>query len=60
MNVLQAAQLLGVHPNTLYARFQRIFDLTGLQPRVFGALATLLVVADCKPKSGCHMPEQSA
>ena len=54
MNVLQAAQVLGVHPNTLYARFQRIFDLTGLQPRVFGALATLLLVADCKPKSVCE------
>ncbi|HEY4342137.1 MAG TPA: helix-turn-helix domain-containing protein [Steroidobacteraceae bacterium] len=59
MNVLQAAQTLGVHPNTLYARFQRILDITGLQPRNFGALATLLVVADCKPKSGCE-PEGAA
>ncbi len=51
MNVLQAALALGVHPNTIYARFQRIFDVTGLQPRVFAGLATLLVVADCKPDS---------
>jgi sugar diacid utilization regulator len=51
MNVLRAAQVLGVHPNTIYARFQRIFDITGLQPRTFGALATLLVVADCKSDS---------
>jgi DNA-binding PucR family transcriptional regulator len=49
MNVLRAAQALDVHPNTIYARFQRIFDITGLQPGSFGSLATLLVVADCKP-----------
>jgi sugar diacid utilization regulator len=49
MNVLRVAQALGVHPNTIYARFERIFAITGLQPRYFAALATLLVVADCKP-----------
>jgi hypothetical protein len=49
MNVLRAALALGVHPNTIYARFERISEITGLQPRYFAALATLLVVADSKP-----------
>jgi hypothetical protein len=47
MNVLQAAQALGVHPNTVYARLQRIFDISGLQPRSFNALTDLLIVCDC-------------
>jgi hypothetical protein len=49
MNVLQAAQTLGVHPNTLYARFARICAISGLQARTFNALSVLLIVADCKP-----------
>lgn len=48
MNVLQAAQSLDVHPNTIYARFQRICDISGLQARSFNALTELLVVCDCK------------
>jgi hypothetical protein len=47
MNVLQAAQALGVHPNTVYARLQRIFDISGLQARSFNALTDLLIVCDC-------------
>ncbi|MGO9993585.1 MAG: PucR family transcriptional regulator [Steroidobacteraceae bacterium] len=47
MNVLKAAQSLGVHPNTVYARLQRIFDISGLQARSFHALADLLIVCDC-------------
>jgi len=35
MNVLKAALTLGVHPNTLYARFQHVSQITGLQPRTF-------------------------
>lgn len=46
MNILQAAQVLGVHPNTIYARFQRIVDISGLQPRSFNALNDLLIVCD--------------
>lgn len=46
MNILQAAQLLAVHPNTIYARFQRIFDISGLQPKSFNALNDLLIVCD--------------
>jgi hypothetical protein len=47
MNVLKAAQTLGVHPNTLYARFQRILEISGLQARSFDALCDLLTVCDC-------------
>src|SRR3984893_9950222 len=47
MNVLQAAQALGGHPNTIYARLQRIFDISGLQARSYNALTDLLIVCDC-------------
>jgi hypothetical protein len=49
MNMLRAADVLGVHPNTLYARFQRIFEITGLQPRSFDGLTNLLLVSGYKP-----------
>ena len=48
MNILKAAEALGVHPNTIYARFQRISDICGLQPRSFYDLSTLLIVSDSK------------
>jgi hypothetical protein len=47
MNVIQAAQALGVHPNTIYARLQRIFDISGLQARSFNSLIDLLIVCEC-------------
>ena len=47
MNVVQAATALGVHANTVYARLERIFDISGLQARSFNGLAELLVVCDC-------------
>lgn len=50
MNVLQAAQSLSVHPNTIYARLQRIEEISGLQPRSFAALRDLLTVCDCRPE----------
>jgi hypothetical protein len=48
MNVLNAAQKLSVHPNTIYARFQRLRDITGLDARCYHALTELLIVADCR------------
>jgi hypothetical protein len=48
MNIVQAAELLRLHPNTLYARMQRVFDITGLQARSFSALRDLLVVCDSR------------
>jgi sugar diacid utilization regulator len=47
MNILKAADSLGIHPNTVYARLQRVFDVSGLEPRSFNALSDLLVVCDC-------------
>jgi sugar diacid utilization regulator len=38
---------LGVHPNTVYARLQRIFDISGLQARSYDALTDLLIVCNC-------------
>jgi hypothetical protein len=46
MNILQAARALSVHPNTVYARLQRIFDISGLQARSFNSLTDLLIVCD--------------
>jgi hypothetical protein len=50
MNVLKAAATLGVHPNTVYARLQRVAVLSGLQPRGFAGLSELLIVCDCGPE----------
>jgi len=52
MNILKAADALGIHPNTVYARFQRIFDISGLQARSFNALSDLLIVCDCRHAAG--------
>ncbi len=45
MNVLKTAQQLRVHPNTVYARFNRIRSLTERDPRVFHHLNELLIIA---------------
>ena len=52
MNVLKAAGKLSVHPNTLYARLQKILDITGLEARSYHALTELLIVADCRDFKG--------
>lgn len=59
MNVLKAAHDLGVHPNTVYARLQRIFDISGLQPRSYHSLTDLLIVCDCNqgPGVGVEAPD---
>lgn len=49
MNVLGAARLLEVHPNTIYSRMQRIADITGLDGLGYHALTELLLTADCRP-----------
>lgn len=49
MNVLAAARLLAVHPNTIYSRMQRIADITGLDGLKYHALTELLLTADCRP-----------
>jgi sugar diacid utilization regulator len=47
MNVLKAAKQLGVHPNTIYARMQRIQDITGRNALAYHALTELLLATDC-------------
>lgn len=46
MNVLKTAKNLGVHPNTIYARMQRIRDVCGQDPLSYHALTDLLLAAD--------------
>ena len=47
MNILKAARSLKVHPNTIYARMQRIHSLTGLDSQRYHDLTELLLAADC-------------
>lgn len=47
MNVLKTAKTLSIHPNTIYARMQRINDITGLNPLSYNALTELLLAMDC-------------
>ena len=47
MNVQKAAKRLKVHPNTIYARMQKIDDLTGQDATRFHALNELLLAVDC-------------
>lgn len=52
MNVLKAAARLAVHPNTLYARFQKIHDVTGVDPRRYHCLSDLLMLIETRASSG--------
>lgn len=47
MNVQRAARALDIHPNTIYARLQRITDLTGLDSQRYHDLTELLLAVDC-------------
>jgi len=47
MNVLRTAKLLSVHPNTIYARMQKIGDVTGMSPLAYHPLTEMLLVLDC-------------
>jgi sugar diacid utilization regulator len=55
MNVLKAAEALAVHPNTIYARLQRICDISGLQARSFNALTELLIVCDATRRDAAEV-----
>ena len=48
MNVLKAAESLGVHSNTVYGRLQKIADLTGHDARSFNSLSELLLATACR------------
>lgn len=47
MNVQKAGRKLGIHPNTIYARLDRIKVLTGLDGQRHHHLVELLLAADC-------------
>jgi PucR-like helix-turn-helix protein/diguanylate cyclase with GGDEF domain len=46
LNVSRAAHALGVHPNTVRYRLERVAATTGHDPRTFGGLVELLCVAE--------------
>ena len=48
LNVQKAARLLGKHPNTVYARIERIRALTGLNGQRYHDLTELLLASDCR------------
>lgn len=48
MNVQHAARELRVHANTVYARIQRIHDVTGLDAQRYHDLSHLLLALDCR------------
>lgn len=52
MNVLKAAKLLSVHPNTIYSRVQKIADITGQNAFSFHELNELLFAIDCRQEIG--------
>lgn len=47
MNLIRTARTLALHPNTLYARMQRIKTLSGLNCQCYHGLTELLLVVDC-------------
>ncbi len=47
MNIQKAARNLGKHPNTVYARIERIKELTGLDGQSYHGLTELLLAAEC-------------
>ena len=50
MNILRAARALKVHPNTIYARFEKILALTAMDSQRYHELEELLLAIDCRRK----------
>lgn len=48
MNVLRTAKSLGVHPNTIYSRVQRVEDAIGLNAFSYHQLTEMLLVIECR------------
>ena len=48
MNVLKTARALSVHPNTIYARMQRITDVAGISPLGYHGLTEILLAIECR------------
>ena len=51
MNVLRAAKQLGVHPNTICSRAQKINDVTGRNLLNYHQLTELLLATECQRES---------
>ena len=51
MNVQRTAKALDIHPNTIYARVQKIGDVTGLDPLRYHDLTEMLLAIACAPDS---------
>jgi sugar diacid utilization regulator len=47
MNVLKASKRLKVHANTIYARMEKIRDVTALDPLRYHGLNEMLLAVDC-------------
>ncbi|MCH9695167.1 MAG: helix-turn-helix domain-containing protein [Gammaproteobacteria bacterium] len=47
MNAQRTAKALTLHPNTIYARMQKIDDITARNPLSYNALTELLLAIDC-------------
>lgn len=54
MNILKAAAVLSVHPNTIYSRIHKIDELTGLNARCFKSLSELLLICDIRDLKNRH------
>ncbi|MFO1193700.1 MAG: helix-turn-helix domain-containing protein [Rhodoferax sp.] len=50
LNLLKTAARLQAHPNTVYARFERVRQITGLDPRRLRDLETLLLALDLETR----------
>lgn len=48
MNVLKAARALSVHPNTVYARMQRITRMADVNPLGYHGLTEILLAIECR------------
>ena len=51
MNVLQTGKAMGRHPNTIYARLERIEEVTGKNALGYHALTELLLAIECAGRS---------
>jgi sugar diacid utilization regulator len=51
MNVLGAAKALGIHPNTVYSRAQKINDVTGKSMLSYHDLTELLMAIACRSEA---------
>ena len=51
MNVLQTGKAMGRHPNTIYARLEKIEEVTGKNALGYHALTELLLAIECAGRS---------